>query len=59
MNAVAGDPLYGLKNGVPVPRLMLHAHTLRFAHPRSGADMRFEAPPPPAFQDAVRRLRLR
>ncbi len=56
---VAGDPLYGLKNGVSVPRLMLHAHTLRFAHPRSGADMRFEAPPPPDFQDAVRRLRLR
>lgn len=55
---VAGDPLYGLKNGVRVPRLMLHAHTLAFTHPRTGQCMALEAPPPPEYLDALARLRL-
>ena len=54
---VAGDPLYGLKKGINVPRLMLHAHTLAFTHPRTGERMRLEAPPPEAFTLAVRKLR--
>lgn len=54
---VAGDPLYGLKSGVDVPRLMLHAYTLALDHPVTGERLRFTAPPPPAFTGAVRRLR--
>jgi RluA family pseudouridine synthase len=43
---VAGDTLYG---GPPAPRLMLHATELAFAHPRTGAPLRFHSPPPPDF----------
>lgn len=56
---VAGDPIYGLKKGVTVPRLMLHAHRLSFTHPRTGQCMDFTAPPPPAFLAAVERLRIK
>ena len=41
---VAGDPVYGLKGGVKAPRLMLHAHTLAFTHPRTGERMDFTRP---------------
>lgn len=59
---VVGDATYGPKRerGVSgparawaaelarrVPRQFLHAAELRFRHPRSGADLRFEAPLPP------------
>ncbi len=55
---IAGDPLYGLKNGVKAPRLMLHAHTLAFAHPTTGEWMRFAAPPPREFVETYQKLRL-
>lgn len=55
---VAGDPVYGLKNGVKVPRLMLHAWRLSFTHPRTGERLHFTAPPPQAFEDALKKLRL-
>jgi 23S rRNA pseudouridine1911/1915/1917 synthase len=55
---VAGDPLYGLKSGVNAPRLMLHAHTLAFTHPRTGERMAFTAPPPKEFEETVQKLRL-
>ena len=55
---VAGDSLYGFHQGVNVPRLMLHAHTLAFTHPRTGERLCFEAPLPDAFADALNRLRL-
>lgn len=55
---VAGDPIYGLKHGVAAPRLMLHAHTLAFTHPRTGERMTLAAPPPQVFLDGVARLRL-
>jgi len=54
---VAGDPIYGAKNGVKVPRLMLHAHTLAFDHPRTGERLFFKADPPEAFQKALQKLR--
>lgn len=54
---VAGDPIYGQKNGVKAPRLMLHAHTLAFDHPTTGERMRFVAPPPDAFEQTVQKLR--
>ncbi len=50
---VAGDPIYGLKHGLPAPRLMLHAASLAFTHPATGERMRFEAPVPENFQTAV------
>ena len=54
---VAGDPIYGVKNGVKVPRLMLHAHTLAFDHPRTGERLFFKAEPPEAFAKALKKLR--
>lgn len=54
---VAGDAIYGAKNGVKVPRLMLHAHTLAFDHPRTGERLFFKADPPEAFEKALRKLR--
>ena len=54
---VAGDPIYGAKNGVKVPRLMLHAHTLSFDHPRTGERLHFKAEPPRQFLDALNKLK--
>ena len=54
---VAGDPIYGAKNGVKVPRLMLHAHTLAFDHPRTGERMHFQADPPEEFMKALGKLK--
>lgn len=54
---VAGDPIYGYKNGVKVPRLMLHAHTLAFDHPRTGERLHFMADVPEAFAKALDKLR--
>ena len=51
---VCGDPLYGWEKGVRVPCLMLHAFSLRFAHPRTGAELFFEAPLPEDFQKGLR-----
>ncbi len=64
-----GHPLVGeevyirdflARGGVPLasPRLMLHAATLGFTHPVTGASLRFEAPPPPDFEAVVARLRV-
>ena len=46
---VAGDPDYaGRRTGEPA-RPMLHAWRLRLRHPRTGAEMSFEAAPPADF----------
>jgi 23S rRNA pseudouridine1911/1915/1917 synthase len=45
---IAGDAAYGGRTD-PFGRLALHAHRLGFDHPRTGARLRFESPPPPAF----------
>lgn len=58
-HSVVGDPLYGQKNGIKVPGLMLHAYTLAFTHPRTGERVRFLAPPPEKFTVAVRKLRAK
>jgi len=55
---VAGDPLYGIKHGVAAPRLMLHAYTLAFTHPRTGERMRFTAPLPDEYREALQKLRM-
>ena len=55
---VVGDPVYGLKAGVKAPRMMLHAHSLAFTHPRTGERMAFTAPPPGEFTQTLAKLRL-
>lgn len=42
---IIGDKKYGAKSD-PVRRLALHATKLRFPHPESGKEMRFESPLP-------------
>jgi 23S rRNA pseudouridine1911/1915/1917 synthase len=57
---LAGDSIYGLsKGGVRVHRLMLHAHTLDFTHPRTGERLHFAAEPPKDYLAAVDRLRVK
>ena len=51
---IAGDPIYGVRHGVHVGRLMLHAYSLSFTHPRTGERMTFTAKLP---EDFVRGLR--
>ncbi len=50
---VAGDPIYGRKHGLPAPRLMLHAGSLSFTHPKTGERMHFEVPVPEVFSAAL------
>jgi len=62
---LVGDPTYGQRQTrrlteltrYEAPRVMLHAHKLAFIHPRSGKRLRFEAPWPEHFSDAVMFLR--
>lgn len=50
---IAGDRKYGASTS-PANRLCLHARTLRFAHPITRKDMRFELPVPLRFLSIVR-----
>jgi len=50
---ISGDRKYGAKDS-RLHRLCLHARTLRFAHPITKKDMRFELPVPSKFLDAVK-----
>jgi 23S rRNA pseudouridine1911/1915/1917 synthase len=62
---VLGDPLYGRTPKNPVVReageklghQALHATVLGFVHPRTGKPVRFEAPVPADFAEALRTLR--
>ena len=51
---VCGDPIYGSPRGAKVPRLMLHAWSLAFTHPRTGERMMFTAELPEAFLAGMR-----
>ena len=51
---VCGDPIYGSPRGAHVPRLMLHAYSLRFTHPRTGESLLFTAPLPEEFLRGLR-----
>jgi 23S rRNA pseudouridine1911/1915/1917 synthase len=42
---------------VLLPRQALHAHRLRFKHPRKGTVLEVEAPLPPEFQKTLAALR--
>jgi len=57
---IAGDARYGgalAVDGIPVPRLMLHAAALRFPHPNGGSQ-RIEAPTPPDMAEILKGLSL-
>lgn len=57
---IAADGKYGglfSLGGVEIPSLMLHAAALDVPHP-AGGRRTFEAPPPPAFQHALKSLGL-
>jgi len=61
---VLGDPLYGKpprdtrvrEVAETLGHQALHARVLGFVHPRTGEPMRFEAPPPPDFAEALASL---
>ena len=50
---IAGDRKYGAKSS-PIHRLALHAQTLRFVHPVTRRDMRFETPIPASFEKMIK-----
>ena len=50
---IAGDKKYGAHTS-PIHRLALHAQSLRFVHPTTRRDMRFETPVPAAFASMVK-----
>ena len=54
---VAGDPVYGPKNGVSyLNGQCLHAGIIGFDHPVTGEHIRLEAPLPEYFTDFIRRI---
>lgn len=55
---VAGDPVYGPKNGVSsLAGQCLHAGLLGFVHPLTGERIRIEADLPEYFTDFIRRIK--
>jgi 23S rRNA pseudouridine1911/1915/1917 synthase len=53
---VLGDKLYGGKRAGTFARQMLHAWKLAFNHPRTNELMKFEAPLPADFSEAMRQI---
>jgi 23S rRNA pseudouridine1911/1915/1917 synthase len=56
---VLGDRSYGDNDGPQPPRMALHATALAFAHPRTGAPLRFDSPWPPDIAGWLEQLRRR
>ena len=62
---LVGDETYGARQnrrfeelvGFAAPRVMLHAFTLAFVHPRTGKKVSFKAPLPPDYEDLLAKLR--
>ena len=54
---VAGDPLYGPRKTLKGNGQFLHAQTLGFTHPTTGASLRFSVEPPAIFQETLENLR--
>jgi RluA family pseudouridine synthase len=48
------DVLYGSRDQYGLPRPMLHAQSLSFLHPNTGERVKFSAPHPPDFEDALK-----
>lgn len=54
---VVGDETYGLRKTMHVNGQLLHAHEIRFIHPKTGKEMCFEADIPPVFKEVLADLR--
>ena len=54
---LAGDPVYGGREALPLRRQFLHAHRLGFALPASGQEVLFESPLPEDLRVALDRAR--
>ena len=54
---LAGDPLYGVRDGLGAKGQLLHAYQLGFVHPITGEHMLFEAPLPADFEQTLQKLR--
>jgi 23S rRNA pseudouridine1911/1915/1917 synthase len=52
------DVLYGARDQYGLPRPMLHAQTLSFIHPATKERLKFSAPRPPDFEEALERLNV-
>src|SRR5262245_45692228 len=50
------DFLYGARDQYGLPRPMLHAQSLSFIHPATNERVKFSAPRPPDFEEALERL---
>ena len=55
---ILGDPTYGGRKvcdieGIDIPRVMLHARTLGFQHPQSGAFQEYTRPAPPDMHEVM------
>jgi 23S rRNA pseudouridine955/2504/2580 synthase len=50
------DILYGARNRYGLPRPMLHAQSLSFIHPATKERVKFSAPHPPDFEEALKIL---
>ncbi len=58
---ILGDPTYGGRkvctiDMIHIPRVMLHARTLGFQHPESGAFQEYTRPSPPDMQEVMKAL---
>ncbi len=64
---LVGDEVYGANQnkkfievtGFKAPRILLHARRLSFVHPRTNKKVKFEAPLPKDFKQAVKALRVK
>ena len=54
---VSGDRTYGVRGDLGLTRQFLHAHRLRFMHPRSGEEVALEAPLPAELEAALAHAR--
>jgi RluA family pseudouridine synthase len=52
------DVLYGARDQYGLPRPMLHAQSLSFLHPSTNERVKFSAPHPPEFEEALERLNV-
>ncbi len=58
LKAARGEMTPADLEGLGAPRQMLHASSLLLRHPRSGAELALQAPPPPDFADFLSRAGL-
>jgi 23S rRNA-/tRNA-specific pseudouridylate synthase len=53
---LVGDILYGAQEIYGIPRPMLHAQSLSFIHPVTNERMKFSAPHPADFEEALKNV---